>query len=271
MHPAQRAFRQWLRGKKSARVGQVWMRIGKTFELRHERDRDEPSNKLETFRHPSAARNLTTFTDDGKFRPLKSAPNLRRGWRISRLNFDQLVQALDCFYPAALAHWQGWRTGNLGLTTYRDCAARQTGMYRITTKLGAAEVRRIAACCCVDGQCLKVPLWNVDRKTSLRSGKHMEERNDAVAIPCPEPCSLFMSFARKAVRLEQEEPMKIEFTRSDLELIATVLRSAAGGTLEQYREGDYNDPRQRQRILYFLKKHERVLPKSKVAVSAEEG
>ena len=263
MHPAHRAFRQWLRGKKFTLVGQVWMRAGKTCELRHERDRNEPSDKLETFRHPSAARNLATFTDDGRFRPLKSAPNLRRGWRIVGLTFEQLVQALDCFYPAALAHWQEWRTGNLRRTTYRDSAARQTGMYRITAKLGADDVRRVAACCCVDGQCLKVPLWSVDRKTSLQLGKRMEERKDALPIPCPEPCSLFMSFARKAVRLEQEEPMKVEFTKSDLELIATVLRSAADGTLSPYREGDYNDPRHRQRILYLLKKYDALMPRSR--------
>lgn len=270
MHPAHRTFRQWLRGKKSAQMGQLCLRIGKTFELRHERDRNVASKQLETFRHPSAARNLATFTDDGKFRPLKSAPNLRCGWRIIGLNFEQLVQALDSFYPAALVHRQRWRTRTLDPTPYRDCAVRQTGMYRITTKLGTAQVRRVAACCCVDGQCLKKPLWGVDHKTSLRLEKRMEEGADRVPMPCPEPCSLFLSFARKAVRLKQEEPMKLNFTKSDLELIATVLRSAADGTLNQYREGDYNDPRHRQRIRHFLKKYEKILPRESLAKSSEE-
>lgn len=262
MHPAHGAFRQWLRGRKTAQIGQVWIRVGARFELRHEADRDEPDRRLRTYRDPLAARAIAMFTGAGKYRPLHSAPNLRRDWRIVGLDFAGLVTALDGFYPAAIVHWHAWRSGNSEVTTYRLCAARQSGMYRITTKLSDEQVPRVAACCCNDRECLKVPLWGVDRKTKL--GLEKPARADmALMIPCPEPCSLFLSFARKAVRLEQEETRAVQFAKSDLELIGAVLRGAVEGTLEDYREGDYNDPRHRQRIQYCLRKWERLFPEFK--------
>src|SRR5262249_16947472 len=93
---------------------------------------------------------------------------------------------------------------------------------------------------------------------------------DQVSIPCPESCSLFLSFARKAVRIEQEEKMNVQLTKSDLQLIADVLRSVLDGTQSRYREGDYGDPRHRQRIEYFLKSHEDILPKSREQVREGE-
>jgi hypothetical protein len=230
--------------------------------VRHKLDRDVPAAQLQTYSDPFAARDIATFTDDGRYRPLKSAPNLRRGWRMAELDFDRLVTAIDCFYPAALAHWHAWREAKLQTTTYRSCAARQSGMYRITTLLGDEQVRRVAACCCNDGECVKIPFWQIDETTKLGLEMKTSTNHDHVSMPCPEPCSLFLSFARKAVRLEQEETMSVQFTKFDLELIARVLRSVLDGTAGEFREGDYNDPRHRQRILYFLKKYEHLLPES---------
>jgi len=241
-------------------IGQVWIETGERYELRHEADRSRSPRALVTHRDPFAARTLATFTDDGKYRPLRSAPNLRRGWRIVGLDFPKAVAALDCFYPGAVAHWHAWKRGKLAVTSYRSCAARQTGMYRITTKLGADEVRRVAACCCSDGECLKVPLWDVDERTKLATEKPSRPAS-TLAIPCPEPCSLLLSFARKAVRLEQEEPMNVKLTKSDLELIGGVLRGVLAGGAGRFREGDYNDPWHRQRIEYFLRKYEKLFPK----------
>src|SRR5689334_25282178 len=102
MHPAHHAFREWLRGKSSALIGQVWVAVGTEYELRHELDREKPPGKLQSFTDPLAARQIATLTQDGKFRPLRSAPNLRRGWRINGLNFEGLMTALDCLYPAAI-------------------------------------------------------------------------------------------------------------------------------------------------------------------------
>lgn len=268
MHPAHRAFQRWLRGKEFALVGQVWIRVGRRFELRHERDSDVAS--LETFRGPAAARERAVFTDAGKFRPLKSAPNLRRGWRIVGLSFGDLVRALDGLYPAAIVHWYEWQRDRLAVTSYRNCAARQTGMYRITTKLGVSQVRRVAACCCDRGGCLKTPVWSVHGTAGLPLERSVGCARDCLPMPCPEPCSLFMSFARKAVRLNQEESMKVNFTKSDLELIGAVLHGAVHGTLADFREGDYNDPRHPQRIRYFLKRHRALFPRERTVKRGEE-
>jgi hypothetical protein len=258
MHPAHQAFQKWLHGKSPACIGQIRIQAGDRFELRHQLDEAAPSPSLASYSDPFAARALATYTDAGKFRPLKSAPNLRRGWRIAGLDFDGLITALDCFYPAAIVHWHAQQTGQLEATSYRACAARQTGMYRITTKLTDEQAQRVAACCCEDGECLKQPSWTIDEKTKLELSKPKVIDTNRLPIPCPEPCSLLLSFARKVVRLEQEEIMDVKFTRSDLELIGTVLRGVLAGTNDDYREGDYSDPRHRQRIRYFLKTHEHL-------------
>ena len=41
-----------------------------------------------SFRSADFTRDIATFTDNGRYRPLKSAPNLRRGWRIG----DELLR-----------------------------------------------------------------------------------------------------------------------------------------------------------------------------------
>lgn len=154
--------------------------------------------------------------------------------------------------------WHAWRMGKLQFTSYRTCAARQTGMYRITALLTDAQVEWVAGCACSDRSCLKVPLW-----TKPADGKP-SRAGDEVSIPCPEPCSMLLSLARKVARLEQEEAMDVKFTKSDLELIRGVLQSVLDGTAANYREGDFGDPRHRQRVEYFLKKYESVMPKGGV-------
>lgn len=263
MHPAHQSFEQWLQGKPLVYTGQVCIRVGDRFELRHQLDQSVQPEKLASHTDPFAARELASHTEQGKFRPLKSAPNLRRGWRIDGLDFTGLITALDYFYPAAIVHWHASQTGRLEVTSYRDCTARQTGMYRITTKLTDEQAQRVTACCCSDGECLKLPLWDIDEKQKLKLSKPKGNDANRLLIPCPEPCGLLLSFARKAARLEQEEIMDVKFSRSDLELIGQVMRGVLEGTNADYREGDFDDPRHRQRLQYFLKKHERLLAATK--------
>jgi hypothetical protein len=262
MHPAHQAFRAWLRQQKIVQMGQLWIQGTETFELRHELDRALPPRRLKTLRNPLAARHIALFTDAGKYRPLKTAPNLRQGWRLARLRFNELILALDYFYPAAVVHWHELRSHTLAVTHYRECARRQTGMYRITTKLNDAQVCRVAACACNDRECLKQPRWSVDEKGGPVLEKPKNTSHE-LAIPCPEPCSMLLSFARKVARLEQEQPTTTKFTKSDMELIGAVLRSVRDGTQNDFREGDFNDPRHRQRVDYFLRKHATLLLETK--------
>ena len=84
-------------------IGQV--RITATadggFELRHRED--QSAAELQSFRGASAARDLSFFDEDRNYRPLKTAPNLRRGWSLTVGNADELRLALDYFYRAMTA------------------------------------------------------------------------------------------------------------------------------------------------------------------------
>ncbi len=177
--------------------GQVLIgRAGKGFELRHAVDTEVKQENLKLV-SVHELRALAQFSATGLFRPLKSAPNLRRGWRVSAVDESVLEEALNHLYPGAVADWFAVRSGAPPITSYRQFTARQTGMYRITTllsdKIAAATIR---ACCHVDF-CLKKRLWSVDGLASDAPDKKS-------AIPCLEPCAILLEFARKVARLEQE-------------------------------------------------------------------
>src|ERR1700728_4241998 len=79
MNPALTAFLAALDAETV--LGQVLIRrVAHGFELRHVADRVAGTEGIELLT-VSGLRALAQFTSTGAFRPLKSAPNLRRGWR----------------------------------------------------------------------------------------------------------------------------------------------------------------------------------------------
>ncbi len=81
---------------------------------------------------------IARFDDEGKYRPLKTAPNLRHGWRLLLRDADEVRQAIDFFYPGRIAVWLAYTEGRLNCTSLRATLERQTGMYRVS---GAAHGR----------------------------------------------------------------------------------------------------------------------------------
>jgi hypothetical protein len=65
-------------------------------------------------------------------------------------------------------------------------------------------VQNAARACCEDAVCLKKTLWNVDEGTPLAM-----ERGEG-NVPCPEPCSVFVSFARRVRLFEREEQRALD-------------------------------------------------------------
>src|SRR5437879_12723015 len=53
---------------------------------------DENSRGLEIFKKPEDALRIARSDDAGKYRPLKTAPNLRRGWRLEVVDLGELRQ-----------------------------------------------------------------------------------------------------------------------------------------------------------------------------------
>jgi hypothetical protein len=167
------------------------------YELRHIQDRDALAESLRILPLPEA-RQLAQYNAAGEFRPLKSSPDLQRGWRLSLANGAELETALNHLYPGALADWYAAQSANPPVTNYRDYTARQSGMYRITTLLTDPQVAEVIREVCDPSRCLKLRLWTVP-------GMSADEPAAKSLIPCLEPCAVLMESARKAIRAAQQE------------------------------------------------------------------
>ena len=159
-------------------------RVAHRFDLRHVADRNVGDALLEQLA-VSGLRALAQFTAEGVFRPLKSAPNLRRGWHVSAADEGALETALNHLYPGAIADWFAARSNPPPITSYREFTARQTGMYRITTLLDDIIAGAAIRACCHADFCLKRRLWSV-------SGLAADEPQQKSLAPCLEPCAILL-------------------------------------------------------------------------------
>jgi hypothetical protein len=181
--------------------GQVLVRrSGAGFELHHAADRQTEPAALRLLSEEEI-RPLAQFDSGGRFRPLKSAPNLRQGWRIAARDEHALGAALGFLYPGALADWFAARAAAPPVTSYRRFTARQTGMYRIAAKLNDAAAVAVARVCCHKDSCLKRRLWTVGGA----AGDKPDDSTEKGIIPCLEPCAILLESARKTARLEQRQ------------------------------------------------------------------
>lgn len=177
-------------------IAEVFVRRnGNHYELTHIADRGVAQLRDAK---PAEARAIAQFTEQGEFRPLKSAPSLRRGWRILAHSDAELATALDQLYPGFVADFYSARNALAVPTDYGPFTERQTGMYRITSFLKEADAAAVVQKCCAPIYCLKCRLWDV-------SGHAPESPQQKSVIPCFEPCAILLEFARKTVRAMQRE------------------------------------------------------------------
>lgn len=206
-------------------------RLAAGFELRHVNDREAGAGTLRLV-SASELRALANHTAAGEFRPIKAAPNLRAGWRCCGASDAELELALSQLYPGAIADWFTARQSVPPVTHYRDFTARQTGMYRITTMLTDAQAGQMIRACCDARFCLKRRLWTVD-------GLAPDAADAKSLVPCLEPCAVLLEFARKAVRIEQEEGKPtITLAPSELASLLTALETALAHPSAGLREAD---------------------------------
>jgi sirohydrochlorin cobaltochelatase len=220
-------------------LGQILVRripIGR-FVLSH-RD-DETLDKLKSFRSAEDAIDIAKYDDAGNYRPLKTAPNLRHGWRLELDSVEELRRALDYFYPGRLAVFGAWESERLETTPLRETLDRQSGMYRVAAKISDSQINDLVADFCrSDGGCLRTILWKRDREGAIASTKLPKEKFDldfdqaatgprssvfaeataekatpatsataaitAATIPllCQEACNLLVAECRKIVKAE---------------------------------------------------------------------
>ncbi|MDQ3793845.1 MAG: hypothetical protein M3341_14745 [Actinomycetota bacterium] len=244
------AFAAWVdESTADGRVfGQVLIRpaFSGGYSLRHVDD--SRADGLEANDDPRAAREIAKLTEAGEYRPLKSSPNLRHGWELRVEDARGLATAMNFLYPAGIVHWHLHKEGTLELTSFRENAARQSGIYKRIQHLSNKGVQDAARACCEDAVCLKRTLWDVDEKTPLEM-----HRGDG-EIPCPEPCSLFVSFARRVRLFEREERDLDETGLSPSEKgdLVSLVEAAAGGAggIEFAREAEFEEPLNERRMRY---------------------
>lgn len=245
------AFAAWVDEAPEGRTfGQVLVRSVPPagYYLCHEDD--ARSKSLELHGDPLAAREIAKLTDAGEYRPLKSSPNLRQGWQVMVVDAHGLATAMNYLYPAGVVHWYLLREGKLEITNYRENAARQSGIYKRVQRLSDEGVQNAARACCEDAVCLKKTLWNVDSETTLEI-----DRGDG-EIPCPEPCSVFVSFARRVRLFEREAKSELQdvagLSPSERGDLAALVEAAADGAevTKFAREAEFEEPLNERRLRY---------------------
>jgi hypothetical protein len=210
--------------------GQISVRkSGKRFVLSH-RD-DDAQDDLEAFRNADDAIEIARYDDAGNYRALKTAPNLRHGWRMELGTREELKRALDHFYPGRLAIFVAWQRGQLRTTPLRETLNRQSGMYRIAAKISDAQIDDLVADFCrSNGGCLRTILWKRDQSGAIASAKLPTQKFDpswdqvqalgrpgsspfvkattekatppTIPLLCQEPCNLLVAACRKVVKEE---------------------------------------------------------------------
>ena len=146
---------------------------------------------------------------------MKTAPNLRRGWRLEVVDLGELRRALDYFYPGRLAVLDAWQKNRLTMTPLRETLDRQTGMYRVAAKISDEQIDEVVGKICrSDGGCLRTILWTRDKSGAVPSTKLAPEKFDpardqtgekTIPLLCQEICSLLLNECRKAVKGETDE------------------------------------------------------------------
>jgi sirohydrochlorin cobaltochelatase len=195
---AKAAFLDWIAAGGPEGRTFLQLRIRPTpgggFDLLHRGDERLPPGELTLLSDPEAAAEVAGTTGDGRHRPLSTAPDLRRGWRFSGVPPNDVWTVLSHLYPAAAVHWHLGRTGAATPVSFRETAARQTGMYAPLRELPDPAVEEAIRDCCHPERCLRQVAWPLTPEAA--SGTVLPQGD---TVPCLEPCSLLLTRALQAL------------------------------------------------------------------------
>jgi sirohydrochlorin cobaltochelatase len=161
---------------------------------------------------------IAKFDDSGNYRPLKTAPNLRHGWKIFINNAAELQQVVDAIYPGRVAVLHALESGELVTTSLRETLSRQSGMYRVAAKISDQQIDDlVGGFCRSDGGCLRTILWKRDDEGRVPSTKLPPEKFDpahdqigkgekCIPLLCQEACNLLVAACREKVKGEGVAP-----------------------------------------------------------------
>jgi sirohydrochlorin cobaltochelatase len=177
------------------------------FTLTHRDDRER--SDLQAF---ESADEVARYDELGTYRPLKTAPNLRRGWKLRATDFAALARAINDIYPGRLSALLSFHKRDLRMTPLRETLARQSGMYRVAARISDEALDDVVSKVCrSDGSCLRIILWKRDAGAAPPSAllppnkfdpAHDQTGRGERAIPllCQEACNLLVAAVRDAVK-----------------------------------------------------------------------
>jgi sirohydrochlorin cobaltochelatase len=210
----ERALGDWLaRGLRW--IGQIAIESGEdgAFALRHREDSGRTD--LAVSKRADDAAELARSDDAGNYRPLKTAPTLRHGWKLRLADLAEVRLALDLFYPGRLAVFLAFEKNELATTPLRDTLERQTGMYRIAAQIQDEQADELVGEFCRSGAgCLRTILWRRDAAGTVPSTRlppdkfdprHDQTGGNEPVLPllCQEACNLLVAEARAVVQADR--------------------------------------------------------------------
>ena len=205
--------------EKVSRIGQLEIeRLEGGFVLFH---RDDAGRSDLGEHEIDDAFEIARFDDAGSYRPLKTAPTLRHGWKIFALDLLQVEQVIDAIYPGRLAMLRAFKSGELTTTSLRETLNRQSGMYRVAAKISDEQIDGLVGDFCrSDGGCLRTILWKrdtckkdpslklppekfdpaVDQYLSAKRPRSATAATESIPLLCQEACNLLVAEARKILK-----------------------------------------------------------------------
>lgn len=222
------------------------------YEVRHVEDQSADTATLEALGNPYEAHSLTRFDDRGRYRPLRTAPTLPRGWRFWPLDPTALVTTVDRIYPATIANWYRERHGDLDVSHWRETMARQSGIYGVLETWDRGEGHDhadwVAAAHCVDSACCKRRVWEYDDETALSVDP------GTGAFPCREPCSFVVAATREYLRSDPHANAAEALTEAEQDHLDDLVTTLHEEDVESVREADFGHPANRFRVRYLREK-----------------
>ena len=205
--------------EKVSRIGQLEIeRLEGGFVLFH---RDDAGRSDLGEHEIDDAFEIARFDDAGSYRPLKTAPTLRHGWKIFARDLLQVEQVIDAIYPGRLAMVRAFKSGELTTTSLRETLNRQTGMYRVAAKISDEQIDDLVGDFCrSDVGCLRTILWKrdasgkdpssklppekfdpaVDQYLSAKMPRPATAATESIPLLCQEACNLLVAEGRKIVK-----------------------------------------------------------------------
>ncbi len=183
-----------------------------SYSLCHRADRG--TEGLEIFRAATDALLIARNDASGAFRPLHTAPTLKRGWRLDLPSLEELRLALDFFYPAAIGMARALEQEKLSAVPLRDLLGRQTGMYRFVNTITDDQAHALIGRTCANTKCLRRILWPLNDTQPMTgpaaSKTQPNHAPNAMPLLCIEACTHVVSAARKVARENHEAKEKAQ-------------------------------------------------------------